>query len=133
MKTYNSTGRLKLNPEKEGLPVGAWWLIVECCTDLGRYYRAMLNRYHLGAFKVQKPAWDAHISVIRGEEPTNKALWDKLDGTAVEFSYEDRLLTNDRHYWLPVRCDTVLDLREELGLPRNPTLDLHLTVAIRPE
>jgi hypothetical protein len=123
---------LKRNPVKAGLPVGDWWLIVECCTDLGRYYKEMLNRFNRGGFATQKPAWGAHISVIRGEEPTDKALWDTLDGKEVKFTYEDRLLTNDRHYWLPVQCEAVLDLRENLGLPREPKFDLHLTVAIRP-
>jgi len=127
-----SSGIFVYDPKAKSIPnIGKWWLIIQCCPDLGRYYREMVNRYYRGSFKVQRPAWDAHISVIRGEEPSCPELWNTLAGQEIEFWYEDALLTNDRYYWMKVDCPAALDAREQLGLPRQPLLELHLTVGIR--
>lgn len=126
-----SSGIFVCNPEAKGIPAGQWWLILQCCPDLAKYCRMMINKYNLGSFKVMKPAWDSHISVTRGEEPKNKELWNSLTGREVDFYYENKIETNDRYYWLPVQSDAILDVREQLGLLREPYYKLHLTVAIQ--
>ena len=120
-----SSGSLIYDPQSLSVPTpGLWWLILECSPDLGRYYRQMVFKYT--GQKLQKPAWDTHISVVRGEEPLKKELWGRKE--IVEFSYDPKLLTNDEYYWLEVKCDRLLDIREELGLPRIPKIGLHLTI-----
>jgi len=74
---------------------------------------------------MHQPAWDAHISVIRGERrvAANSALWKKHHGRKVKFKYEhgDVQVSKDKDapgyfYWIRVDCPVVDEIREELGL-----------------
>lgn len=77
---------------------------------------------------MQRPAWEAHISVIANEMPPNIGLWRAYDGQEIAFSYEPAPEFNGIYVWLPVICERALDIREELGLPRQPFYPLHLTI-----
>jgi hypothetical protein len=131
MAWYKSTGVITYDPKAKTIDSKPWWLILACCEDLARYYRETYNLFYRGSSrKLMKPAWGSHVSVIRGEEPANKDLWLFRQGETVEFEYDGELLSNDLYCWLPVRCETLLNLREQLGLPRNPIHSLHLTIGI---
>ena len=87
-----------------------------------------------------KPSWDAHVSIIRGEEPEPhlKHLWKKYDGQTVEFKYKhfvrqsgDRnfdLRENrpDNFWFVEVDAPFLIDIRKELNRPAN--WKLHLTI-----
>ena len=75
-----------------------------------------------------RPAWDSHITVIRNEEPLHKEYWEKYSGKTVEFEYETSPLTDGNYWWVTVFCEELLDLRTELGLPREPEFPLHLSI-----
>ena len=117
---FESSGKIKLHTD--------WWMTVECCPELARYYRraVMYNRYIFG---LQAGRWGSHISVVRGEEPPRKAAWSLLDGASVPFRYGHEVLTNGKHFWLRVACPALHVVREKLGLS-SPVLDFHLTVAV---
>jgi hypothetical protein len=122
---------LTYDPKAKSIDSKPWWLILQGCEELARYYREMYNHYYRGSGKkLNKPAWGSHVSIIRGEEPPNKNLWLLRAGETVTFEYDTELHSNDVYCWLKVRCDAMLDLREQFGLPRNPIHDLHLTVGI---
>jgi hypothetical protein len=125
----SSFGTLVSEPKaKSIINPGKWWLILVCCPDLGRYYRESFNYwYRARDIKLMKPAWDCHISVVRGEEPINKELWGSWDGCEVEFRYNPELQGNGEYYWLDVECAKLLDIREKLGLGA-PHFGLHLTI-----
>lgn len=105
-----------------------WWLIVECDPELGRYLRHQFLLGHRRTRRLQAPLWGAHISAIRGERPPNEALWKRWDGDAVEFEYDPAMRETEGFVWCAVRCQRLLALREELGLPREPRPPLHLTI-----
>jgi len=105
-----------------------WWLIVECDPELGRYLRHQFLLGHRRTRRLQGPLWGAHISAIRGERPPLQALWKRWDGATVEFDYDPAVRETDGFVWCPVRCERLLGLREELGLPREPQPALHLTI-----
>jgi hypothetical protein len=108
-----------------------WWVILDCDPELGRLLRHL---YTVAAFRtrtVQPPLWGPHVSVIRGEEPPDKAAWKRLVGEPVEFEYEPEVRETDDYLWVPVRCLRMLDHREELGLSRVPNPPLHLTIGNR--
>jgi hypothetical protein len=83
--------------------------------------------------ELRRPAWEAHISVIRDEKPPNESNWMKYEGETIEFTYTPDLEFNGIYVWLPVVCPKALDIREELGLNRSPFYNLHLTVGNRKE
>ncbi len=128
-----SSGILLSDPQSEsGTKLGEWWLILTCCPDLARYYRMIYNTWNRTKdLKLMKPAWDAHVSVVRGEIPEYKDLWRSWDGKEMEFSYDPELSGNGEYYWLDVECEELLDIREKLGLPRMPVFGLHLTIGRR--
>ena len=122
------TGTLRYSPKLLGTPSSKWWLVIDCDPEFGKYYR---NLYYLSTHKchkLQRPAWESHITVIRDEEPTNKPLWEKYNGITLEFNVITQINTNGYYYWFTVECDKALDIREELGLPRQPAIPLHVSI-----
>jgi hypothetical protein len=105
-----------------------WWLIIECDPELGRYLRYQFRIKTYNTKNVQAPLWGTHISVIRDEEPHKKTNWEKLQAQEIEFKYEPNIQETGGYLWVPVQCEFALTHREELGLPREPELPLHLTI-----
>lgn len=130
-----STGTLRYSPQlgrgghrrRDGGST-VWWLIVDCDPELGRYLRHQYLLGHRRTRGLQAPLWGPHISVIRGETPPRPAAWKRLDGATVGFDYDPQVHEAQGYVWCPVRCPALLDLREELGLPREPQPALHLTI-----
>ena len=147
-----STGIFRYSPKAKSIPSKKWWLIIECCDDLARYYRSLFNRVNRAWYQLHAPAWGSHISVVCDEIPSPGALhfWEAHNGEEVDFWYEPILYTaspaargdaprvvplepgyeNGQYVWLNVQCDRATALRCELGLPRSPYFPLHLTVGI---
>jgi hypothetical protein len=129
---FRSVGKLRYSPHLLGVRADSvsWWLVVDCDPDIGRYYRHLFYLTHYKCQKIQSPAWKEHISVIRNEKPKEEKtyLWKKYDGQDVEFWYSPSVRGDGMFYWLDVDCDCLLDIREELGLSRQPEFPLHLTV-----
>ena len=129
-----SSGRLRYSPTNNGKIVRRdggttkWWLVIDCDPNIGRYYRELYRMESHGVRTIQRPAWDAHISVIANERPSDETHWRKYEGRLIEFEYLHRPDSNDLYVWLPVFCEEALDMREELGLKRYPYHSLHLTV-----
>lgn len=126
-----TTGILRI-VQSTAAPDAIWgWL--DCCSELGRYYRLMA-RYRFGGIyiRLMRPAWGTHVTVVRREVPQMSfesiLQW---DGTEVEFQYHD-LQTNGKHVWLDVDCPSLLAFREKLGLQRIPEFPLHITVGVMP-
>lgn len=110
-------------------------MIVECCPELGRYYYTQVKKALLCKqdIKLQSPSWGYHISAIRGEslsDPEAIAKYTSANNTQIEFKYTHEVLSNGRYFWVPVECESLLDLREALGLPRKPYFNFHLTIAV---
>jgi hypothetical protein len=107
------------------------WAILACDDEISKYYRHLysmencfLNGEKTG--KLIRPIWGCHMSFSRGERFSKK-----LDeGKWIEFEYELPAETNGKYWWFKVICPELLDLREKLGLKRNPKVGLHLTFGI---
>lgn len=136
---FKSIGKLRYSPQLNGSlnrrdgGSTKWWLVIDCDPEIGRYYRSLYEMWTYKTSELRRPAWEAHISVIRDEKPSNEADWLKYDGQDIEFTYMPDLEFNGIYVWMPVLCPNALDIREELGLPRNPYYDLHLTIGNRKE
>lgn len=157
MFTGTAQGWLKTDPRTETLKSKPGWLIVQCDRDWtwliqrwvalsghGRWARVIdPARVSPDGRTVDReprlarvmdfvpPAWGPHISVTRGEpsDPAKRDLWRSLGGRVVDFRWNPDLQFNGEYFWFWVECEELLDLREQLGLRREPKQPLHLTVA----
>lgn len=108
--------------------VNKWWLVVWCDNQISDYQRHLYYIHHHKCDKLIPPAWQAHITLVRNEEPLEKSLWRLNQDKIVEFEYDYDIQTDGDYWWLPVYSERFLDLREELGLNRNPEYPLHLSI-----
>lgn len=103
--------------------------LIETECDLERYYAWYLeNRFNL---KLNKTLRGSHISFI-ADRYSDMEKWDmtakKYHDTEITFYYEIEPRSNIEHWWLRVHCPQAEDIREELGLPREPYHPFHLTL-----
>ena len=112
-----------------------WWMVLACSTEeIGRYYRHLYWLDCAKGSKLSKPYWNSHVTVVRNEEPPNNGRWWDYDGELVEFHYipgVDDNYSNARFrsfYWLNVICPRFEEIREELGLHKNPDGIYHMTI-----
>jgi hypothetical protein len=126
---HQSKGTLRYSPKLTGERDEKWWLILDCDPGIGAYYRNLYKMWHYNCKKLQAPSWAEHITVVRNEEPPIKKPWQLHDKKQVNFTYTVDYFGSDGVYvWLDVECEELLDIREALGLPRNPIYPLHLTI-----
>lgn len=146
---HTSRGRIIYDPARPGMKRRTkYWAIVNVDREITRYFRwwvdrELLNITGVEGFGLCQPSWDAHISIIRGENDVRKMpkellreLWGKYQGKEVSFRYSlnvrketNKGLVSDRpgDYWfVDVDCPELVDIRKEMGLPCN--WKLHLTV-----
>ena len=130
---FKCRGRIVYDPFRAGMKKRTeWWAVIEVDKEITRYYRWWLQRtYHL---QLDAPAWDAHISIFRGEKPKPELqhLWKKYDGQIVEFSFMPNPYCADvedgRHFWvIDVDCPIVNDIRREMCRPTQWAP--HITIA----
>ncbi len=106
-----------------------WWLVIDVDPEIGKYYRHLYSLWTYRVDKLQRPAWETHVSVIRDEEPAEafKPIWERYNGQEIEFEYDTTAETEGNYVWFPVWCERALDIRVELGLVRDPFFPLHMT------
>ena len=112
-----------------------WWAVVEIDKEITRYFRWWVKKeLHVDLFQ---PSWDAHISIIRGEQPPEdkKKLWKKYHRQEIEFDYSlDVRQSGDTtgwdrpsHYWfVNVQCPQLKLIRDEFGFPSD--WSQHITI-----
>lgn len=122
-------GTIRYSPKTLGKQVSPnWWMIVDADPVIGKYYRELYRIANYRCQKLEMPAWDAHVTVVRNEEPPNKEFWEKYNGHQVELLVGTEAKNNGYYTWLDVECDFLLNLRIELGLAREPAIPLHLSI-----
>lgn len=106
-------------------------LIVKVELDLGEYYRSLVPP----SYRIQCPRFLPHVSVVRNERP-NLARWGVYQGLSIELEYSNIVGFDQIYCWLPIRCQKLSELREELDLPGTSAItkshdgveDFHLTL-----
>lgn len=93
-------------------------LIVEVEQSVSDYYKSLVPKY----INLKKPAFSAHISVIRTEPIPLMEFWNKYDGEKVLFSYENVIYNDELYYWLNAYCPKLEEIREELGMPKTSNI-----------
>ena len=96
--------------------------------DLERYYAWFLEtRFNL---KLNKTIRGSHISFIndRMDKDTFEQAAKMFHGKEITFYYEIEPRGTSTHWWLRVYCPDALNIREVMGLTREPYYSLHLTL-----
>jgi hypothetical protein len=122
---HHGTGIIKYDPHRGDMRNRTkWWAVVDVDRDITRYYRWWLKKeYHL---ILEQPAWDAHISIFRGEPACGQhpGLWKKYQNKRVDFLYEHGNIrcepdkkNGGHYYWVDVECPFLSEMRSEMELP----------------
>jgi hypothetical protein len=124
---FQSKGKIIYDPTG-GNAYDPWWIIIECPNDIIHYYQNWIRNEK--GIRLNKPLYGAHISVLRGEEPTQhkKYLWKKYQNEEITFYYDHKVQSNGVHWWLNVYCERLKEIRQELGLEGEIKFDFHLTI-----
>ncbi len=138
MDTLTGYGKIIYDPNRGAMKRKTrWWAVAYVDREITRYYRWWLSR-ELHLKRLFAGSWDAHVSIVRGEEPHDslKGLWRRLHGEIVEFEYSPVVRqagdttgeTGEKgHFWfVDVWCPEFLEIRDELGLQTH--YKFHLTV-----
>ena len=138
MDTLTGYGKVIYDPYRGAMKRKTrWWAVASVDREITRYYRWWLQR-ELHLKRLFAPAWDAHISIVRGEEPRDelKNLWGRLHEWKVPFEYSHNVrqagdttgqIGEKGHFWfVDVWCPAFLEIRDELGLKTH--YKFHLTV-----
>lgn len=96
--------------------------------DIDKYYAWFLTkRFNLEFVKTLR---GSHVTII--SDKVNKEKFDKIarkyNGKEITFYYELEPRTNVKHWWLRVHSTEAEDIREEMGLNREPYFGFHLTI-----
>lgn len=133
-KLFNSTCTIKYDPHRgEMSRRTAWWCVADVDKEITRYCRWWLKQEkHI---HLQPPAWDAHISVVRGEKPANGFMrfWKQFHNRKLTFHWDhtDIRCEVDKNnggmfYWIDVTCPELDEIRASLGLRTG--FKYHITI-----
>ncbi len=137
------TGIMQFEPENKTRKHDAqssWKRIAMIVTedDMSEYYSWFIfRRFNL---QLNKPLRGAHVSIVNDSERDFKMgldKWDivkeKYDGKPMDFYVDLEPRSNGEHWWYRVYCPAGEDMREELGLTRDPFYSLHMTIGFANE
>lgn len=122
---FNSTGHLIYDPYAR-ISQDPWWLILKTDKGLMEYYQHWIKRHYDVTF--ENTVWGSHISVVRGQKPPNEKAWGKYKNEKISFTYSNRIYRAHWFYCVDVYSDRLEEIREELGLPKQPKHGFHLTI-----
>jgi hypothetical protein len=143
MNWLTSSGIIRYDPPRGDMKTRTqWWCVIEADDEIARYYRWWVDRHVLNPLGfdklgLHKPAWGAHISIVRGEQPRPEDMhhWKEHDGREIEFEYSPDVVQTGQnpdkprpdHFWfLPIRCPLAVQIRDDFGLYTSYTL--HMTI-----
>jgi hypothetical protein len=103
------------------------WALLECDDAIGATYRSLYSLEYFYRQKIQRPLWGSHITIIRGEISLCEKIKKELHEMEIEYYYVPSMATNGCHFYLPVICPILDDIRQTFGLGKSP-VNYHLSV-----
>lgn len=107
--------------------------LIKTNCDISDYYAWFLKtRFNL---KLNPPLRGTHVTFISDRMDRNLFMEASniFNGKEITFYYQNVLRSNGSHWWLRVWSPEAEDIREALGLTRDPYFGLHLTIGIANE
>lgn len=127
MDYFISIGCLNYDPPRPNMKqVSAWRCVLAVDREITRYYRWWVQKELF--IELEKPSWDAHITVTEGEEPRDifKHLWKQDNGKRIKFKYFPELIKGGPFWFVRVSCPELYTVRYNLGL--RPYYPFHITI-----
>jgi len=84
--------------------------------QIADFYKSLIPKW----ISVNPQRYPAHVSVVRRETPPNMDVWNKYQGTEIEFEYSQIIVADETYFWLDVFCPRLGEIREEMGLKAFP-------------
>ena len=122
---FTGEGRLIYDPYAR-IKSAPWWMILKTDEGIIEYYQHWLKKHYDVGF--ERTVWGSHISVVRGQEPPNKAAWAKYKNEKIQFTYSNRVYRAHWFFCIDAYSPRLEEIRVELGLKPQPKHGLHLTV-----
>ena len=124
---HKSRGRLFIaDPRAKDRGNRKFWLLMRCDPGIVNLYSWLAIRNGWEILKGSR--WGPHVSVVCGERPKGRKLWDSLNGRTCWYNYSVNTRNDNEFVWLDVQSDDLEQIREDLGLRRKPYFSFHLTV-----
>ena len=119
---YTSSGIVKASAinQKQG------WFYLQCDNSIGQYYHWFYNR---AGYSWKNGLNGVHITFIAGEKDERQIGFNQIRnyiGQEIEFSYDNKIWTNSRAFWLPVLSHGLDLIRNDMGL--TPKFLYHITL-----
>lgn len=140
MNKFSSVGKIIYDPKRDSMKKNTnWWCVINVDREITRYYRWFIQKKFWGDSAITpnwlcQPSWDAHISVVRGEQPTPEYMpkWKEHHAQKVQFEYFNdirSIVRNDGDvYWIvSVQAPIIEKIRNDLGL-YSEGYTYHLTI-----
>jgi len=107
--------------------------------DMSEYYAWFIRKRF--SLQLNKPLRGAHVSIVNdaerdftnGVEPIWSDVKRKYHEKPMDFYIDLEPRSNGEHWWFRVYCPAGEDMREELGLKRDPFYSLHMTIGFANE
>jgi hypothetical protein len=135
---HKTTGTIKYDPPRPGMKRKTeGWCVLDIDREITRHLRWWVKtKYHLDLIP---PAWDAHVSIFRGEKyASNKHLWKKYHGKKIEIEYShfirqtgDTKPGSHRFFFVDVKSPFITEMRNEMGLKSD--WNQHITFGKLPD
>lgn len=103
--------------------------IIQTGCDLDKYYAWILKkRFNLD---LNKNLRGSHVTIISDRMDKDVFEQAKLvfNGKEISFFFDPKYIkSNGKHWWIDVKCPDAENIRESIGLDRNPYFGFHLTI-----
>lgn len=125
--TFSTMGRVVYDPDRKGMKSNTdYWAVIEIDNGIADYYRHLFFRQY--GIRLDKTAWDAHISMLKNYTQTNKDIpWKYRDNEWVEVQYTHDFFWNDDHVWINCHTDIFYEIRDHYGITMSKDRG-HITI-----
>lgn len=130
-QTLTGTGTIVYDPVRMGMKQNTkWWCIVNVDNgnEIARLFRWHLSRHFLDGIDFVQQSWNCHVSIIRGEIPSQDTmhLWGKYNNQKVSFEYSVELKQNKEFWFVEIEAPHLVNIRKEFCKPAD--WPLHMTI-----
>lgn len=133
---FEAKAKIIYDPKRPGMKNRtSWWAVANLINGDGivDYYRWWVMKTY--GIELAKPSWGAHVSIIRGEKPSNGKKWGYRNGEIITLRYkhypritgDTKYVPQEGRFWfVDVDCPEIKEIRQYYDRPSN--WNNHLTV-----